>query len=134
MSLRATRFVPVSVAIALLTLIACGSGATGTRPPAGEGTLSGTINIGPLCPVEPCSGPVNPYTDLEVVVSSGETEVAVLEVDETGTFAGQVPAGEFVVNLRPCDYMGCAVAMPKAVTVRDGDKVNLSIEIDTGIR
>ena len=105
-------------------------------PSAGPtGTLAGTIVIGPLCPVEPCPSPANPYIGRSLVlepVNGGDPIIVKLQDD--GTFRAAVPAGDYDVQLLNCGYMGCARALPKRVTVKPDVPTRLEINIDTGIR
>ncbi len=63
-------FVIPVLTISLLTLLAaCGGGAQGGGTPD-NGTLSGIIKIGPVCPVEPCGQPAIAIDmDRELVLS-----------------------------------------------------------------
>lgn len=120
---------------AVLAVTACGGyGDDPTPTPAGKGTLSGTVSIGPLCPVEPCQDPVNPYPGLKVVLTRDGEEAAMIDVQEDGTFSGQVPAGEFQLTVEPCQWLGCMNALPVQVRVRDGEVSSVAVVIDTGIR
>lgn len=119
---------------ALAVFAACSSEDRATPTPEGEGTVSGTIEIGPLCPVEPCTNPLNPYTGLQAVVRTDDDEIAVIDVDGSGAFSGVVPAGEYLVEIRPCDYLGCRGTLPVRITVRDGQTSTMELRIDTGIR
>ena len=124
------------VALLVLTILVfadCSSEEV-TPTPVGEGTVAGTVSIGPLCPVEPCTNPVNPYTELQVVVLDGDDEAAVIDVNEDGSFSGSSPAGAYEVTLRPCEWLGCQSALPVAVIVRNGEVETLTLTIDTGIR
>lgn len=79
--------------------------------------------------------PVNPYTGLQAVFRMDDSEIAVFQVvDENGAFSGTIYAGEYLVEIRPCDYLGCASALPARVTVRDSQTSTVVLDIDTGIR
>ena len=103
-----------------------------------SGTLKGTVTIGPLCPVEPCSVPrdqiVAAYAARSLLITSKE-----------GTFVQSVTADPdtgYSVSLRPGTYVvdithqgiGGSPDLPKTVTIRAGETVRLDIDIDTGIR
>lgn len=124
----------VVFAAMLLAFAACGSGDDSTPTPEGEGTVSGTLVIGPLCPVEPCTNPTNPYTGLQVVVRTDTETIATIDVDENGSFSGVVHAGEYLLDVAPCQFLGCGAALPVRVTVRDGQDSRIPLNIDTGIR
>lgn len=123
-----------TLSMSLLAFAACSSDDGPTPTPEGEGTVSGTLKIGPLCPVEPCANPTNPYIGLEAVVRTDDDEIAVFDVDENGAFSGIVQAGEYLVEIRPCEYLGCASTLPVRVTVIDKQNSTMLLNIDTGIR
>ena len=128
-------------AMALLTLMACGGSQTtptATPPPPPdklEGTLTGTVTIGPLCPVEPCLGPVDDvYTSRELLLQQDGSEPIRVPFQPDGTFRAVVPAGSYMVELTDCEFLGCRDALPVPVEIRDGETATLNIDIDTGIR
>ena len=101
------------------------------------GTISGTVSIGPLCPVEPCPYPrSNPYIGRSVVITpeAPNVPVAYAQLSPTGTFSRTVPAGRYAITLVPCMEMGCRSALPKQVVVPANGAVQVTIDIDTGIR
>ncbi len=132
--IKLASLVPLT-AIVLLLVSACGS-ETGSAPTsAAEGTLFGVLSIGPLCPVEPCANPTNPYTDLEVVVTDTDgTEVVRIAVTDGGTFSRPLPTGDYSLAVEPCIHLGCDFSLPVDVTVVAGEQANVEIDIDTGIR
>lgn len=119
---------------ALMALAACSSGADPTSTPPAEGAISGTLSVGPLCPVEPCSNPINPYPGLQVAIVRNDEVVALLDVNEDGAFSGPVPAGEYQLNVQPCEFLGCRFSLPVPITVIEGQTATVDIDIDTGIR
>ena len=124
--------------IALLAMAACSSDSTPdpTPTPEGTGALRGTINIGPLCPVEPCNDAANPFEDLVVVMTrTDESQSGEVPVDEKGEFiAIDVPVGEYFVDVRPCEWLGCSTELPWQVRILPNFTTPISINIDTGIR
>ena len=54
----------VGLVVAILGIAACGgeSATPITLPTKAEGVLTGVVEIGPLCPVEPCEPAINPYS------------------------------------------------------------------------
>jgi hypothetical protein len=103
-----------------------------------SGTLKGTVTIGPLCPVEPCSVP------RDQVVAAYAARPLLITTKE-GTFVQSVTADPdtgYSVSLRPGTYVvdiaqqgiGRSPDLPKTVTIRAGETVRLDIDIDTGIR
>jgi hypothetical protein len=123
--------ISVAVAIVLITTItAPGSG--------GTGTLAGTVTIGPLCPVEPCT--VTPdrlaaaYTARTIVVSiPGGAVIAEAVPDPYTGYSFILKPGTYVVDIR---HQGIdrSQELPKTVTIREGETIRLDISIDTGIR
>ena len=135
--LRLSRLLIVSAFI-LLTAVACGTDNGGEKPtatPAGTGVISGHIDIGPLCPVEPCTPqPTNPYDGMQVVLFTDDEVIAEFDLNEKGMFSGEAPAGEYQLEVRPCEYMGCSATLPIRVTMRADVPVTVELDIDTGIR
>jgi hypothetical protein len=123
--------ISVAVAIVLITTItAPGSG--------GTGTLAGTVTIGPLCPVEPCT--VTPdrlaaaYTARTIVVSiPGGAVIAEAVPDPYTGYSFILKPGTYVVDIR---HQGIdrSQELPKTVTIREGETIRLDISLDTGIR
>lgn len=128
----------VSVCVVLmLALTACGQ-----EPSESEESRSGvtgTVHLGPQCPVEtveePC--PDAPAADVTVVVAerlpgeayvAGET-VATGTTDAEGAFRIDVPPGEYVVTAEA----GMSCELMDAV-VTDGEHVTVDVPCDTGIR
>lgn len=122
-------------ALVAVVAVACSSGDSATATPATEGTLAGRVTIGPLCPVEPCNSTTNPYPGHEIVVRDADgVFVAAIPLNDDGTFLGTVPVGEFEVELEPCEFLGCQFGSPTSVSVKDGERTVLDLDIDTGIR
>lgn len=119
-----------------ITACSSDSGPEITPTPEGTGNLSGTISIGPLCPVEPCTNEPNPYTDLKVIMTrTDESQSGEIPVSETGDFrATDVPIGEYFVDVEPCEWLGCSNELPWQVRILDGIETTIPITIDTGIR
>lgn len=102
----------------------------------GEGTLSGKVSIGPLCPVEPCRGGAmsNPYTERELILQSENGDLTLVPLGTDGKFETLVKAGTYTMNLSDCVFMGCAPTLPKTITIETGKTTQTDIDIDTGIR
>lgn len=103
---------------------------------AGEGTISGKVSIGPLCPVEPCRGGMmsNPYIGREIVLRSPDGKEISARLDDEGNFKVIALAGTYSMNLSNCLFMGCARVLPQTVTLEAGKTTQADINIDTGIR
>ena len=122
-------------AVFLVVVAACGSGDVASPTSTGEGTVSGTVSIGPLCPVEPCDNAPNPYTGIEAVVSTTTGQVVSrLPLEANGGFSGVLPAGNYSLVLEPCEFLGCAFELPRSVSITDAQQTVIEIDIDTGIR
>jgi hypothetical protein len=106
---------------------------------ARNGILSGSVTVGPICPVErvgvPCPVPSVAYTSREVIVyaANGSTIVARKNFNPDGTYSFSLPAGSYVVNT-PNSGIGGARNLPQTVTIKSGQTTTLDFSIDTGIR
>ena len=99
------------------------------------GVFAGSVNIGPFCPVGPCTTPVGDiYSSRQLQLKSGAGEDVLVELRRDGTFLSFVPVGEYSVSLSDCDYLGCSGALPVTVLLNEGEATDLDIDIDTGIR
>jgi hypothetical protein len=101
------------------------------------GTLSGTVTIGPICPVEregvPCDIPAEVYTSRNIVVY-GENGMNVLKkepLDTTGHFSISLAPGKYQLQIDPA---GIGAGEKKLVTVTSGKTIVTDFDIDTGIR
>lgn len=100
------------------------------------GTVSGSVLIGPLCPVEPCNDESDPYSARTLIFTpqdpSLSIEYAFLSPD--GAFRHTLHAGTYSMRMWPCAEMGCRMALPQTVVVPADGEVRLVVDIDTGIR
>ncbi len=120
-------------AIVLVALVAAGCGAKGT------GTLAGTVTIGPLTPVAtenvtpttPCS--VYQARSIVVFSANGQKKLHDVSIDCNEHYAIDLPAGTYTVDINHSgiDY---AAGLPKQVTITNGKRTTLDVDIDTGIR
>lgn len=109
--------------------------ATPTPPDKSEGILMGSVTIGPLCPVEPCSDlPVDTYSSRELLLRQQGNEPIRIRLGSDGSYSAVLPAGTYQVDLTDCNFLGCSRVFPKGVTVEDGETTALQIDVDTGIR
>ena len=128
-------FTVVAFAISLVTLLAaCGGEAPGGGV-SNQGTLSGTITIGPVCPIEPCDQPAGAiYMGRELLLlPSGGSEIHV-PLGEDGSFSASLNANTYVIRLDGCNFIGCDEAFPVEKIVAAGQNVTLNVNLDTGIR
>ena len=99
------------------------------------GVFAGSVNIGPFCPVGPCTNLVGDiYSSRQLQLQSGAGEDVLVELRRDGTFMAFVPVGEYSVSLSDCDYLGCSSVLPVTVVINEGEATDLDIDIDTGIR
>lgn len=105
---------------------------------SGTGTLAGTVSIGPLCPVEPCTVShdrlVAAYEARPITISkTGGTVISTVIADPDTGYQVALKPGTYVVDI-PHQGIGGSRELPKTVTIRSGETVRLDISIDTGIR
>ena len=99
------------------------------------GFLAGQVNVGPLCPVEPCPRPTpDVYSSRKLVLTPLVGSVIYVSLNTDGRFQAEVPATSYSVDLTDCIFLGCKRELPKQVTVKAGQVTKLDINIDTGIR
>ena len=119
---------------------ACTSEESVTVVPADElGTLAGTVKIGPLCPVEPCSSQItDTYSSRELHLRSEQAgdgaDVILVSLNQDGTFRTPLPIGRYEVSLSNCEFLGCSSSLPVSIEIVKGETFDLNIDIDTGIR
>lgn len=100
-----------------------------------DGTLTGTVNIGPLCPVEPCSNPPpDIYSSRQLILHPQYGQQILIPLRADGSFQAKVRAGTYTVDLTNCTFLGCKNSLPLTVTIEGSQTTILNISIDTGIR
>lgn len=121
----------------LLVLAACNAG---TRPVEERGTLTGTVTVGPLIPVElvdatPAPIPPVVYTSraIQVFTADGETLLKTEAFQADGTYRVELPPGEYLVKLKP-NGIDRAAELPAHIQIHAGETLILDVNIDTGIR
>lgn len=125
----------------LLVALAC-SGKNSPTDPAVDtphGTLSGTVTIGPNCPVEstagPCPPPPGAYALRKVLVETADASklLFTVDIDEHGFYRIDLVPGTYTVDLKKngIDRSG---DVPAKVTITAGVATALNINIDTGLR
>jgi len=101
----------------------------------GQGTISGKVTIGPLCPVEPCPNPrPDIYTSRQLILQPVSGNPTYIQLNPDGSFQATVNAGTYTVNLTNCTFLGCKYSLPRTVTVSPSETTTIDINIDTGIR
>lgn len=103
------------------------------------GVLEGKADVRPLCPVERIDNPcdTNPlaYTSREIIVYflDNKTIIAKKNFDESGNYRIELPPGNYIVDIKHSG-IDRASEVPKEISIKNGETVNLDITIDTGIR
>ena len=108
-----------------------------------KGILSGTVSIGPLCPVERippdpgCQPTLETYKAWPIAVWTADkkTKITQIAVAADGTFRVELSPESYIVDI---DKQQPAVIgkqnLPTAVTIKSGETTTINIDIDTGIR
>ncbi len=102
-----------------------------------EGTIEGTVTIGPWTPVEPPGGsrpPPEVFTSRRIILEGSLFSRIEVPINGSGFFRAHVKAGAYRLTMTNCTFMGCVRALPVTVTVRPGETTSVNIDIDTGIR
>jgi hypothetical protein len=121
----------------IILLSACDKG-KGLNP----GWLSGTISIGPICPVEKippdpaCLPTAETYKayPVSVFTSDGKRKITQLEPALDGTFTSELAPGNYQVILETANKYVGGSNLPAEVSIVSQEKTMLIINIDTGIR
>ena len=138
MDLRRSLFTIFLIVITLGIAILLNTGGPLPGQKNSNGTLTGNVSIGPLCPVEPCS-----ISHDQIVAAYVARPITI--TTEGGTFVGSViadPDTGYSISLRPGTYVvdtrhqgiGGSRELPKTITIHAGETVRVDISIDTGIR
>lgn len=134
--------------IAVCALLTACEYSAGTS--ASQGVISGVVKAGPTCGAEPAGSPAacepKPVPDRVVNIIAAPS-TATPQQTPTGPIVASATTdaqGHFSVNAPPGDYFvmvatsGSAIGMRQINTVRvtvvAGQTVNVTIELDTGIR
>ena len=131
---RLIAFTSLGGALSIVGALAVIALMQGTQSPE-QGTISGKVTIGPLCPVEPCPNPIpNIYTSRQLILQPGSGDPIYVQLNSDGSFQATVNAGTYTVNLTNCTFLGCKYSLPKTITVKPNENTVIDINIDTGIR
>jgi hypothetical protein len=131
-------FIVLLIAITVTVAIVLSANTAAPNSVGGTGILAGNVTLGPLCPVEPCT--VTPerlaaaYAARTIVVSiPGVAVVAEAVPDPYTGYSFILKPGTYVVDIK---HQGIdrSPELPKTVTIRAGETIQLDISIDTGIR
>lgn len=103
------------------------------------GFLEGKVEIGPLCPVEPCNLTqdqiAQAYEARKIIVYTSDRSsiVAIVSLDKIGNYKIALSPGRYVVDINRIGIDSSA-DVPREITIETGKTVRLDIRIDTGIR
>jgi peptidoglycan hydrolase-like protein with peptidoglycan-binding domain len=122
-----------------------------TSTTAGEGTLSGTLSIGPICPVETyppspqCSPSAATYAAHQIYITSSAGGTTALTAHLDGSFSTSLAAGDYTLTVQnascsasttgtiSCSGIGSGgSSIPLHISA--GVTTSISINVDTGIR
>ena len=103
------------------------------------GTLNGYVNIGPLCPVEPCNFSEeqlkNAHSNYRVVLyDSKMKEIKKLSIDGKGLFKTNLKPGTYYLEVKPIAGQSLDTTPPAKVTISKGKVSNIKMAHDTGLR
>lgn len=118
---------------ALVMLASCGNQTPSSKVDSG---VRGVVVSGPQCPVETIESPCPdlPVSGIVVSVSAPDgSTTAKTRTDAEGRFDAAVAPGEYVVQ-PVVESGGVAFSKPVQVTVSDGRFVEVTLQVDTGIR
>ena len=112
----------------------------GTPPSTGNGRIYGVIVAGPAVPVcqigQNCNVNMQGYALAFVVHCSvgfcALRQTVSLATD--GSYSVSIPASVYDVSIQNCPWLGCSRTFPITVSLGAGQSVNVSANIDTGIR
>lgn len=141
---------PLSVAVKLASTASQSTTFLGTHTRAnfqtfrlktnGATGVSGQLEVGPLCPVEPCSPsskPAQGTIEISTAPTSrsdtgGGQEVATVDTDSNGIFSTSLPPGHYVATVKKSSASG--TSKPTDFEVVDGVDTDIVVLVDTGIR
>lgn len=107
------------------------------QPAVTTGGVTGTVTIGPICPVvridQPCVIPPEVYTSRYVIVygPTEDTQISKTKLNADGTFKLSLAPGTYWLQIDPA---GIGPGEKKPVTVTANKTSTIDFDIDTGIR
>jgi hypothetical protein len=111
----------------------------GDDPVGPRGRLSGTVTIGPICPVEqpgsPCPTPPSAFAQRQIVVftETRSRELSRVDIDSRGFYFIDLVPGIYTIDFRGVG-IDSSKDLPKKVTISANLVTVLDVHIDTGIR
>jgi len=104
-----------------------------------HGRLSGTVKIGPNCPVEsetnPCPTPPDAYKARKILVynEAKTTLLHTVDIDSQGFYLIDLVPAKYTIDLRGVGLDKTA-DLPKTVDIHANAVTTLNVNIDTGLR
>ena len=108
-----------------------------------KGILKGKISIGPICPVETdppspaCQPTKETFKNWATAIWSKDekSRIVVINPNLDGTYQIDLPIGEYVIDfdVKNNNRFGGS-NLPFPITIKDGNTLQVGINIDTGIR
>lgn len=90
--------IPLMGLTIVLAAAACAADDTTLLPDGAEGVLTGSVTIGPLCPVGPCAGlPGDVYASRELHLRQQDNEPIGIQLEPDGSFSAVIPTGSYIV-------------------------------------
>ncbi len=104
-----------------------------------NGTLVGSMTIGPICPVERVDNPCLPTAEMfaahpvSVYKKDHTTKIATLTPDAQGIFTTRLPEGDYWIDVTH-QAVGGTTGAPQEIHITENATTSVTIDIDTGIR
>ena len=106
---------------------------------ARQGVVKGKVEIGPLCPQEPC----NPtperlkqiYDSYQVVImdTAAARIIFKIRIQQDATFNLKISAGEYIARIKPVIGEGFR-SDSKRISIKKGKATDIFLTYDTGLR
>jgi hypothetical protein len=136
------RRIAIATAILLVSAAACHSPTAPENQPSTaqpHGRLSGTVTIGPNCPVEtvtnPCPTSPDAYKLRKILVyDEAKTELLfTVDIDSQGAFFIDLIPARYTIDLKGAGVDRTS-DLPKTVEIHANTVTVLDVNIDTGVR
>ncbi len=106
-----------------------------------SGILSGTMTIGPICPVENIDNPCRPTAEMfaankiNVYIADRITLFTTITPNSDGKFSITLPAGDYHLSMaNQASRVGGVSGLPDMITIQKDTTTTITIQVDTGIR
>lgn len=106
-------------------------------PSANEGTIAGTVTIGPSCPGNPPAGrnytctPASPsaYLTRQIVLQPESGSPVYISMNSTGSFVASVKAGTYILSITQCNPPMDCRSLPRTVSILTNQVTSVEISI-----